>query len=88
MKINKKDKLLSVLTKRHGENIHNNNIKNENGVIMTEMEKIQRIIRSLFKNCTTQVGKSERNRQFPLCKPLKTLNQLQISTLKRPITLK
>ena len=48
------DKPLSKLTKRQREDIQINKIRNEKGDITTDMEEIQRIIRSYFKNlnCT------------------------------------
>ena len=53
-KINKIDKPLSKLTKRQRENIQINKIRNEKGGITTDMEEIQRIIRSNLKTCTPQ----------------------------------
>ncbi|KAL6036462.1 hypothetical protein STEG23_034173 [Scotinomys teguina] len=49
-KINKIDKPLSRLAKRQRESIQINKIRNEIGDITTDNEKIQRIIRSYFKN--------------------------------------
>ena len=48
--INKIDKPLAKLRKRQKDNIQINKIRNENGDIITDMEKIQRIIWSYFKN--------------------------------------
>ncbi|KAL6039933.1 hypothetical protein STEG23_004350 [Scotinomys teguina] len=49
-KINKTDKPLSRLTKRQGESTKINKIRNEIGDITTDIEKIERIIWSYFKN--------------------------------------
>ena len=48
--INKIDKPLAKLRKRQKDNIQINKIRNEKGDIITDMEKIQRIIWSYFKN--------------------------------------
>ena len=48
-KINKIDKPLSKLTKRHRESTQINKIRNEKGDIATDIEEIQRIIRSYYK---------------------------------------
>lgn len=55
-KANKTDKLLSKLTKRQRENIQINKTRNEKENITTAFEKIQRIIKTYFKNlyCTKQ----------------------------------
>jgi hypothetical protein len=48
-KINKIDKPLTRLTRRHRESILINKIRNEKGDITTEPEEIQNIIRSYYK---------------------------------------
>jgi hypothetical protein len=48
-KINKIDKPLARLTRKHRDSILINKIRNENGDITTEPEKIQNIIRSYYK---------------------------------------
>ena len=48
-KINKIDKPLSKLIKRQRENMQINKIRNEKGDITTDIEEIQRIIRSYYK---------------------------------------
>ena len=50
MKINKIDKPLSKLSKRQRECMLINKIRNEKGDITTDIEEIQRIIRSHFEN--------------------------------------
>ena len=57
-KINKIDKPLSKLTKRQRENIQINKIRSEKGDITTDMEEIQRIIRSYFENLYSQNWKT------------------------------
>ena len=47
-KMNKIDKPLSKLNKRHRENIQNNKIINEKGDIITDTEEIQRINKDKF----------------------------------------
>ena len=49
-KINKIDKPLAKLIKRQRENIQINKIRNEKGDITTDIEEIQRIIRSYYKS--------------------------------------
>jgi hypothetical protein len=49
-KINKVDKPLANLTRGHRDSIQINKVKNENGDITTETEKIQKIIRSYYKS--------------------------------------
>jgi hypothetical protein len=49
-KINKIDKLLVKLTKKKREKTHMNKIRDEKGVIITNMNQIQRIIREYFEN--------------------------------------
>ena len=49
-KINKTNKSLYKLTKRQRENIQINKNRSEKGGITTDMEEIQRIIRSYFEN--------------------------------------
>jgi hypothetical protein len=48
-KINKIDKPLARLTRRHRDSILINKIKNEKGEVTTEPEEIQNIIRSYYK---------------------------------------
>ena len=81
-KINKTDKLLSKLNKRQRENIQINKIRNEIGDITTDMEEIQRIIRSYFKNLySTKLENLKDN--FLDKYHLPKLNQDQISKLNR-----
>jgi hypothetical protein len=49
-KINEIDKPLAILTRRHGGPILIIKIRNEKGVIITESEKIQKLIRSYYKS--------------------------------------
>jgi hypothetical protein len=48
--LNKIDKPLARLTRRHRDSILINKIRNEKGDITTEPEEIQSIIRSYYKN--------------------------------------
>ena len=45
-KINKIDKLLAKLTKRHRENIQTDKSRNKKGGVTTDTEEIQRIIKT------------------------------------------
>ena len=64
-KINKIDKPLARLTKGHRDSIQINKIRNEKGDISTEMEKIQKIIRSYYKSLyTTQLENLEEMDNF------------------------
>ena len=86
-KINKIDKPLSKLTKRQRENIQINNIRNEKGTITTDIEEIQRIIRSYFENLySTKLENLKEMDNFLDKYHLPKLNQDQISKLNRPIT--
>ena len=88
-KINKIDKSLSKLTKRQRENIQINKIRNEKGDITTDMEEIQRIIRSYFENLySTKLEYSKEMDNFHDKCHLPKLNQDQISKLHRPIIVK
>jgi hypothetical protein len=49
-KLNKIDKPLARLTRRHRDSIVINKIKNKKGSITTESEEIQKIIRSYYKS--------------------------------------
>ena len=53
-KINNIDKSLVQLTKKQRDNIQINKISNEKGGLRIDSEEGQRIIRSYFKNYTTQ----------------------------------
>ena len=88
-KINKIDKSLSKLTKRQKETIEINKIRNEKGDITTDTEKIQRNIRSYFKNLySTKLENLKEMDNFLDKYHLPKLNQDQISKLNRPITTK
>ncbi|KAL6031715.1 hypothetical protein STEG23_031925 [Scotinomys teguina] len=86
-KINKIDKLLSRLTKRHRESIQINKIRNEIGDITTDNEKIQRIIRTYFKNLySTKLENLEEIDKFLDRYHIPKLDQDQTDNLNRPIT--
>ena len=75
-KINKTDKPLSKLTKRQREKF--NKIRNQKEDITTDMEEIQRIIRSHFKNLYSTILENKGNGQLSGYH-LPKLNQDQIS---------
>ena len=87
--INKIDKPLAKLRKRQKDNIQINKIRNEKGDIITDMEKIQRIIWSYFKNLysTTLENLSEMDSISDRLH-LSKLNKDQVNKLKSPITTK
>ena len=53
-KINKIDKPLSIVSKNQRQNMQINKVRNENGDITADTEKIQRIIMSYIKNLSPQ----------------------------------
>ena len=88
-KINKIDKPLSKLTKRQKENIQTNKIINEKGDITTDMEEIQRIIRSYFENLySTKLENLKEMDNFLNKYHLLKLNQDQIRKLNKHIIAK
>ncbi|XP_076422449.1 membrane-associated guanylate kinase, WW and PDZ domain-containing protein 2 isoform X12 [Peromyscus maniculatus bairdii] len=86
-KINKIDKPLSKLTKRQRERIQINKIRNEKGDITTDIEEIQRIIRSYFKNLySTKLENLKEMDIFLDRYHIPKFNQDQINYLNSPIT--
>ena len=86
-KINKVDKLARLI-KGHRENIQINKIRNEMGVITTENEEIQKIIRSYYKSLySTQLENLEEMDDFLFRYQIPKLNQDQIDHLNSPIML-
>jgi hypothetical protein len=85
-KINKIDKPLARLTRGHRDSILINKIRNENGDIITEPEKIQNIIRSYYKGLySTKLENLDEMNEFLDRYQLRKLNQDQINDLNSPI---
>ena len=86
-KINKIDKPLSRLTRRHRDHILINKMRNEKGDITTESEEIQNIIRSYYKRLySTKLENLYEIDNFLDRYQVPKLNQDQIKDLNRPIS--
>jgi hypothetical protein len=86
-KINKIDKPLAKLSRRHRDSILINKIRNEKGDITTETKEIQKIIRSYYKNVySTKVENLDEMYNFLDRYQIPKLNQDQINNLNSPIS--
>ena len=84
---NKIDKPLSKLIKRQRENMQINKIRNDKGVIMTDTEEVQRIIRSYYKSLYATKLENVKEMDIFLDKyHIPKLNQDQVNNLNRPIS--
>ena len=82
-KINKIEKLLTRLTRGHGDSIQINKIRNEKEDITKDTEKIQKIIRSYYKSLyPVKLKNLDQTDRYQIPK----LNQDQINHLNSPIT--
>ena len=86
-KINKIDKPLARLTRKHRDSIQINKIRNEKGDITTEPEEIQNIIRSYYKRLySTKLENLDEMDNFLDRYQVPKLNQDQINDLNSPIS--
>ena len=86
-KINKIYKPLAKLIKRQRENTQINKIRNEKGDITTDIEEIQRIIRSYYKRLYATKLENVREMDLFLDKyHIPKLNQDQVNNLNRPVS--
>jgi hypothetical protein len=86
-KINKIDKPLARLTRRHRDSILINKIRNEKGEITTEHEEIQNIIRSYYKRLySTKLENLDKMDKFLDRYQVPKLNKDQINDLNSPIS--
>ena len=86
-KINKIDKPLARLIKKHREKNQMNTIRNENGEITTDNTEIQKIIRDYYQQpYANKMDNLEEIDEFLEKYYLPKLNQEEIENLNRPIT--
>ena len=86
-KIKKIDKPLSKLIKRQRESIQANKTRNEKGDITADIEEIQRVIRSYYKNLHSTKLKNVKELDNGLdMYHITKLNQDQVNNLNRPAT--
>ena len=86
-RINKIDKPLARLIKKHREKNQINKIRNENGEITTDNTEIQRIIRDYYQQLyANKMDNLEEMDEFLEKYILPKLNQEETENLNRPIT--
>ena len=86
-KINKIDKPLTSLTRRHRDSILINKIRNEKGDIATRPEEIQNTIRSFYKRLySTKLENLDKTDKFLDRYQVPKLNQDQVNDLNSPIS--
>jgi hypothetical protein len=86
-KINKIDKPLARLTRGHRDSILIKKIRNENGDMTTETDKIQKIIRAYYKSLySTKLEILDQMYNFLDRYQVPKLNQDHINDLNRPIS--
>ena len=86
-KINKIDKSLATLTRRHRESILINKIRKEKGEITTDPEEIQNTIRFFYKRLySTKLENLDEMDKFLNRYQVPKLNQDQINDIKSPIS--
>ena len=84
---NKIDKPLAKLIKRQRENTQINKIRNEKGDITTDIEEIQRIIRSYYESLYVTKLENVQEMDWFLDKyHIPKLNQDQVNNLNRPVS--
>jgi hypothetical protein len=88
-KINKIDKPLARLTREHKDSIQINEIRNERGDITTEIEKIQKVLRSYYKSIySTKLENLDEIDNFLDRYQIPKLKQDHIKQLNSPINSK